>query len=120
MVPHHYLPIDHIPLSANGKTDLAALPDPWNVVEPTTATPPRTGTEATLVEIWRDVLGRADFGVEDNFFELGGDSLHAVHILTRVRDAFALPPGTEAGLQVLFENPTVAAFAAALDGRSVR
>ncbi|MET8042732.1 amino acid adenylation domain-containing protein [Micromonospora sp. NPDC005215] len=120
MVPHHYLPIDHIPLSANGKTDLAALPDPWNVVEPTTATPPRTGTEATLVEIWRDVLGRADFGVEDNFFELGGDSLHAVHILTRVRDAFALLPEAEAGLQVLFENPTVAAFAAALDGRSVR
>ncbi|MGE5829254.1 MAG: AMP-binding protein [Micromonosporaceae bacterium] len=114
MVPHHYLLIDRMPLSANGKVDLGALPTPWDdaVAEETVA--PRDELERKLLAIWRDALGRDDFGVEDSFFELGGDSLHAVTILARLREEFGVSDGADAGLQRLFDNPTIATLGLAL------
>ncbi|NEC66314.1 non-ribosomal peptide synthetase [Streptomyces sp. SID9727] len=117
MVPKHCLLVDAIPLSANGKVDAAALPVPWSDLAEHEVVAPRDGTEARVAAIWAEVLGFDDFGVEDNFFELGGDSLHAVHILTGVRDAFQWEGDVEEGLQLLFENPTVAGLADLLKAR---
>jgi acyl carrier protein len=64
--------------------------------------------------IWSTTLGRADFGVEDNFFELGGDSLHAVHILGRLREVLNLELSAEEALELLFGAPTIAEFADAV------
>src|SRR5262245_2574453 len=69
---------------------------------------PRTPTEQTLCALWSQVLGLERLGVHDNFFTLGGDSILAVQVIARARDA---------GLRLLpthlFEHQTVAELAAA-------
>ncbi|WP_051367623.1 non-ribosomal peptide synthetase [Hamadaea tsunoensis] len=114
LVPHHYVVLDALPLSANGKVDRSRLPAPWRDAEATRQVAAGDDVQRRLLEIWADALGRADFGVTDNFFELGGDSLHAVRILGRLRDEFGLHADADDGLQALFSNPTVAELAAAM------
>ena len=117
MVPHHFLVIDRVPLSANGKVDPSALPTPWDSAAGADSVAPRDELERTLFEIWREVLDRDDFGVADNFFELGADSLHAVRILGRLRDDLGIELEGDDGLQTLFESPTVAELATTLRDR---
>jgi len=114
MVPSALLPLERLPLTANGKIDrqaLAALP----IETPASArdgTIPRTPTEETLSAIWRELLGLESVGIEDDVFDLGAHSLMAMKALTRIRDAFDV----NLALRNLFEHPTIAAFAAIIDG----
>jgi FkbH-like protein len=72
---------------------------------------PRTPTEERVAEIWRDLLGVREIGVDDHFFDLGGHSLLATQVISRVREAF----GVEVPLAALFEEaPTVANLARAI------
>jgi acyl carrier protein len=66
--------------------------------------------EQALARIFGEVLHRERVGVQDGFFHLGGDSLLAIRVISRVRDVFKI----EVAVPVLFENPSVAALAAAL------
>ncbi|WP_194912058.1 non-ribosomal peptide synthetase [Catenulispora rubra] len=119
MVPRHYLFLDRIPLTPNGKVDQAALPSPWQESGSQEATAPRDALEERLYEIWRDALEQDDFGVEDDFFVLGGDSLHAVNILGRLRDELGMEGDADEGLEFLFDNPTIAELAVALREQGV-
>jgi acyl carrier protein len=65
--------------------------------------PPVTEVEQQLAEMWQDVLGVQNVGVDDNFFELGGDSLVAIRVLARCRQEFS----TEQTLAGLFDYPTI-------------
>ncbi|CAM5281418.1 hypothetical protein GCM10010329_78900 [Streptomyces spiroverticillatus] len=116
MVPHHFLRIDAVPLSSNGKVDRSALPTPWAELAPQQQTAPRDALEERLLAMWTEVLERDDFGVDDNFFELGGDSLHAVRILTMIRQETGLEQATEEDLGMLFDHPTIAELAGLLTG----
>jgi pyochelin synthetase len=116
LVPHHYVVLDRLPLTVNGKVDRAALPRPWDSAAPAAPVAPRDDLEGRLLAVWREALAREDFGVEDNFFELGGDSLHAVRILGRLREEFGLTQTADEGLRTLLQSPTVAGQAAALRG----
>ncbi|MFE5584825.1 amino acid adenylation domain-containing protein [Kitasatospora sp. NPDC056531] len=118
MVPRHFLTVDRLPLSANGKVDRSALPSPWEDLAADERLAPRDEWEQRLFAVWQDALKRDDFGVEDNFFELGGDSLHAVAILGRLRDDFGLGQEAEEGLELLFDHPTIAELAELLRDRS--
>jgi len=111
MVPAAIVLLDSLPLTAHGKVDRAALPEPEAARgerrEPGSAVPPRTPAEATMAELWREVLGldaSAAVGVEESFFDLGGHSLLATQLMSRVRDAFRI----EVPLRIVFETPTVA------------
>ena len=73
--------------------------------------PPRTPTEISVARIWSDVLRVSSISRGDNFFDIGGDSLLANMVTTRVRKAFAL----DLQLGVLFEAPTLMAFAGRID-----
>jgi amino acid adenylation domain-containing protein len=64
-----------------------------------------------MLGIWREVLDVPHLGVDDNFFLMGGHSLKVTRVASRVRAAFRVDPP----LQLLFSNPTVASFTAALD-----
>jgi acyl transferase domain-containing protein len=68
---------------------------------------PRSEVEETIAGIWRVILGIDQIGVDDNFFDLGGDSLIALQLSTRLRDAFRVEPSVSG----VFDSPTVAGLA---------
>ncbi|MFD0350667.1 phosphopantetheine-binding protein [Kitasatospora aburaviensis] len=117
MLPHHYLVLDELPLSANGKVDRSALPSPWRETAPEERESPQSALEQRLFEIWSEALGRNDFGVADNFFDLGGDSLHAVRIIGRLRAELGLTQSGDEAVDMLFQAPTIAELAAVLADR---
>jgi len=108
MVPSHWLLLDALPLTGNGKLDREALPVPdaedWQ--RPFEA--PEGELESQLSAIWAEVLGVAQIGRRDNFFELGGHSLLAAQASARVE----LELGIELPLRALFESTDLQAYAA--------
>ncbi|MHC8402027.1 amino acid adenylation domain-containing protein [Pseudomonas sp. MDT1-17] len=108
MVPSHWLLLDALPLTGNGKLDRKALPVPdaqeWQ--RPFEA--PEGDLERQLAAIWASVLGVAQIGRRDNFFELGGHSLLAAQASARVE----LELGIELPLRALFESTDLQAYAA--------
>jgi amino acid adenylation domain-containing protein len=112
MVPNAFVFLEKLPLTPNGKIDRRALPPPdvaHSGLEPSSE--PRTPTEATLAGIWRDVLGLKQVGANDNFFELGGHSLLVTQVVSRIREIFQV----DLPMRRLFEQPTIAAAAAAVE-----
>ncbi len=113
MVPSAFVPMEKLPLTANGKIDrqaLAALPLE-SARRGRDFVAPRSDTEKALAAIWSELLSIEQLGVNDDVFDLGAHSLMAMKALTRIRDAF----GTNLSLRNLFESPTVATLAEAID-----
>ena len=107
MLPAAFVVLATLPLTANGKVDRLALPPPnLSVARETSPVAPTTSCEASLVEIWTQLLGRK-VGIHDNFFELGGHSLLATQLISRIRERFQV----ELPLRSVFETPTVAQLA---------
>jgi amino acid adenylation domain-containing protein len=113
MTPAVFLQLAQMPLTPSGKVDRRALPQAapgtGEAAGEAAGAPPRTPVEEILCEIWSDVLGVRP-GIHDNFFALGGHSLLAPRITAKVRLALA----TDMPLRSLFDHPTVAQLAAAL------
>lgn len=112
MIPNAFVMLDEIPISANGKANRKALPEP-DASHAVSAeyTAPRNDTEMQLVEIWQETLGIEKIGVFDNFFELGGHSILAMQIANKALALFEV----ELELIRLFESPNIAAIAELLD-----
>ncbi|MFN5633139.1 MAG: condensation domain-containing protein, partial [Flavobacteriia bacterium] len=89
MVPNYYVKLESIPLTSNGKVDRKALPDPEGTgMQQATYIAPKTETEKKLVKIWSEVLrSKEEIGLESDFFALGGDSIKAIQIVARLRNA---------------------------------
>ncbi|WP_035057026.1 non-ribosomal peptide synthetase [Andreprevotia chitinilytica] len=112
MIPAHFVVLDQLPLTSNGKVDRKALPAPERNRDEASFVAPRNATEAQLAAIWAEVLKLDRVGVHDNFFELGGHSLLATQLVSKVRQHF----GIELALRTLFAEPTVAALSKHLAG----
>lgn len=94
-IPQYLLHVDALPLTNNGKLDVAALPDPIAAapLELREIKEPDTQDEAKLLAIWRRVLKRDDIGVGDNFYDVGGSSIGAIQIAAKAVDAgFQMAP----------------------------
>ncbi|MFE9426950.1 amino acid adenylation domain-containing protein [Kitasatospora sp. NPDC006697] len=87
MVPAIFVPLDAFPMTANGKIDRRALPDPEAHRDLGTRAhvAPRTVTERVVAETWAEVLTLPQVGATDNFFELGGDSIRAIKVVGALR-----------------------------------
>ncbi|MGA5896017.1 amino acid adenylation domain-containing protein [Streptomyces venetus] len=105
MVPAHIVVMAEFPLTANGKLDRNALP------EPTTATGeltrPTTENERAVAEAVAAVLRLEEVGVDQDFFQLGGDSILAISLLSALRDL-----GLHVTARQIFTHGTVGALAA--------
>jgi len=115
MLPEHMIPsavlvLDALPLTANGKLDRAALPEP-DFAAMATGSEPRTPREASMCALFAEVLGLPRVGVDNGFFDLGGHSLLATRLVSRVRSTF----GVELSIRAVFESPTPAGLVERLD-----
>ena len=116
MIPSSFFRVSEVPLTAAGKVDREALLDMmnraggWIEESPearnnTVQTPPQSGIEKRISEIWSAQLNGAAVAREDNFFELGGDSLRAIAVINRLRREF------ECQVNNLYEHPVLSDFA---------
>jgi acyl carrier protein len=112
MLPSAFMQVDMLPLTAGGKVDRRALPQPRRsrttlgaaYVEAATA------VEKVLIALWAEVIGIDALGIHDDFWELGGDSLLAAQLVSSVNESFR----QQFSANALVEAPTVAKLAALL------
>ncbi|GAB3704759.1 hypothetical protein GCM10027592_36480 [Spirosoma flavus] len=113
MVPSLLMPIEHIPLTSNGKVDRKALPEPdASAGLTTTYAAPGNPIEEKLINVWKDVLAVSRVGVNDNFFELGGNSLLAVRTVNLLKQLHRY----DVPVTKLYQFPTIRSLANYLDG----
>jgi amino acid adenylation domain-containing protein len=112
MLPSAFVFIAAFPLTSNGKIDRRALPEPGASRPVLDRIEPQSGTafERLLMQIWKDVLGVEQIGLQDNFFDLGGHSLLAFRVMNRIEELF----GADLRLAILFGAPAFADFANAV------
>ncbi len=104
MVPAHFVYLEKMPLSSNGKINRKALPEvDGNIQIGTEYLAPKNLIEMRLVKIWSEILGIEKIGVDDNFFELGGHSLKATQVTAKVFKEL----NVELPLREIFKTPTI-------------
>ncbi|PWK86299.1 non-ribosomal peptide synthase protein (TIGR01720 family)/amino acid adenylation domain-containing protein [Lentzea atacamensis] len=113
MVPAAVVVLAEFPLTSREKVDHAALPEP-EAVGVVTHVEPRTEVQRVLAGIWAEAIGVPQVGVEDNFFTLGGDSIVAMQVVAKARDA-----GFRLSARDLFQRPTIAALEVVATGEPV-
>ncbi|MGG4266744.1 amino acid adenylation domain-containing protein [Peribacillus simplex] len=86
MVPVHFVMVDEIPLTTNGKVDRTRLPEPViKHIEPSKEPYPFSEKEGIIAKTLQDILGVSSIGVAHDFFELGGDSIKAIQISSQLK-----------------------------------
>ncbi|MEI5103966.1 phosphopantetheine-binding protein, partial [Streptomyces sp. PmtG] len=111
MVPAQLIVLDRLPLTASGKLDRAALPEPE--FTGTVYRAPRGETERVLAEVYADVLSAERVGVDDDFFASGGDSIRSIQVVARAKAR-----GVVVTTREIFEQRTVARLAELVEGRA--
>jgi non-ribosomal peptide synthase protein (TIGR01720 family) len=116
MVPTHFVVMEAMPLTANGKVDRKGLPaldgsDKQTVLY----VAPGNEIEQALCEVWQEVLKVDRVGVGDNFFSLGGDSILSIQVVSRAKRA-----GIAITIRQLFAYQTVAQLASQVDQTPIR
>ncbi len=112
-IPEHMQPrvvhlIDRLPLTSNGKVDMATLRAGCAGVAEELDGEPRTPTERILLRVWEEVLRTRIPGTHTSFFELGGDSIVCIRMISRARqEGLNFTPAD------VFERRTIAALALA-------
>ncbi len=113
MIPTYFIQLDKLPLTANGKVDRKALPEPdGSITTGVEYAAPESEIEEKLVSIWQEVLGIEKIGINDNFFELGGHSLKAINVAAKIHKEL----NVSVPLRELFKTPTIKGLASYVEG----
>jgi mycobactin peptide synthetase MbtE len=108
LVPGYLVVLDDLPLTAHGKIDRSALPDPEGLHDIAVEyVPPRNVAEEQLVAIWERLLPGAPVGVLNSIFDHGVDSLTVASLAVAITEA----SGKRISIADIFRNPTVADLA---------
>uniref|UniRef100_UPI003217C419 condensation domain-containing protein n=1 Tax=Clostridium sp. TaxID=1506 RepID=UPI003217C419 len=103
MIPAYFVKLEKMPLTANGKLDRKALPEPNLDTILIKYEAPRNKIEEKLAKIWSEILDIEKIGINDNFFELGGHSLKATVLMSKIHKEL----NREIPLKELFKSPTI-------------
>jgi len=108
MIPQHFVEIDTLPLTQNGKLDRRNLPAPKEAdYVDETYVAPRNEVEKIIADIWQEFLNIKKVGVQNTFFDLGGHSLLLVKMLNKLQESF----DKELSIVDLFRHPTISTLA---------
>lgn len=116
-IPSAFIFLDKLPLTTNGKIDRHSLPTPDLISSEIKRNyiAPRTFPEQQMAEIWQEVLGVSQVGIDDDFFELGGHSLLIVCLFARIRKIFKI----DLPFQFLFDAPVLINFVEKLESFNI-
>ncbi|MDQ1355213.1 MAG: hypothetical protein QG657_5523, partial [Acidobacteriota bacterium] len=115
MTPRCFIQLKKMPVSANGKLDRKALPEPELTSENGVAyTAPGNEVQERLVDIWSQVLGveKESIGINADFFQLGGHSLNATMVISRIHKEF----NVKVPLAEIFNSPTIKGLSEIIKG----
>ncbi len=111
MTPSFIVFLEAMPLTANNKIDMQALPVPtFNLSDGPVHVAPRDRMDVQLAALWQQVLGIPNIGIHDNFFDLGGHSLKAAQLFFHIEQVY----GRHLPLATLFQAPTIALLTSVL------
>jgi amino acid adenylation domain-containing protein len=119
MIPAAFVQLDKLPLTANGKMNKNALPEPDYAAQGAGAAAvyvaPTSPTEEKLAGIWQQVLKADSVGVCDHFFEHGGHSLKAATLVSEIYKQCQV----RMPIKEVFQRPTVREQAEWIDGAGI-
>lgn len=111
MIPQHFVILEKIPLSDNGKINFSRLPMP-DTQDSSNDVPmvlPRNEIEMQIHKVWCNILGKSPISVEENFFSpnIGGDSITAIEVVCN------LPKTGDCLIDItdFYQNPTISLLA---------
>jgi hypothetical protein len=110
MTPAAFVRLERVPLTASGKIDRKALPDPEDICQLVGYVAPRNEMEEILADIWESVLQVEKVGIHENFFDLGGASIQSLQVV-----ASASLAGLHLKVESIFEHQTIAELAEQLE-----
>ena len=118
MIPSHFINLEEVPLTPNGKIDINALEE-WpieiNLTKEYEA--PGNHIERTIIKIWSEVFAlNGSIGINHNFFDLGGHSLLAINIIHKIHKELEV----EVPILVFFQKPVVKQLAKYVKGSETR
>jgi amino acid adenylation domain-containing protein len=107
-IPAHFIQLEQMPLTPNGKADRKRLPDPRQSAMGTGTdyVAPRNELEMQLVSVYEEVLKKTGIGIQDDFFVLGGDSIKSIQVVSRLKQR-----GYTLSIQDILLHPIVEAQA---------
>jgi amino acid adenylation domain-containing protein len=112
MVPAHFVQIEDIPLTSNGKIDRKALAlQGGKLLTNVEYKAPQGERQQLIAGIWQEILNLEEIGIHDNFFQCGGNSLKILQLNSRLKETL----GMQINLVTLFEYPTVDSLARYLE-----
>lgn len=116
MVPSHFVFLESMPLTANGKIDRNALPAPSQHADTTEPSQeqPRNEIERVIAQVWKETLGVERISLTDNFFDLGAHSLMVAEVHVQMQQIL----DRQISLVDLFQFPTVSSLANHLGGQT--
>ncbi|MBD2201832.1 amino acid adenylation domain-containing protein [Calothrix sp. FACHB-1219] len=109
MLPHSFILLDALPLTANGKVDRRALPVPQSLRPQLTTNYqlPQSQIEQKIAKVWQELLHIEQVGIHDNFFDLGGHSL----LMLKVNQKLSAILQRDLSVVTMFQNPTIYSLA---------
>jgi amino acid adenylation domain-containing protein len=112
MIPSHFVQLEKIPLTSNGKVDRKIL-DTYEVriEDRIEYVAPRNSFEKEIAAIWKEELNVEVIGIYDNFFELGGNSLNIIRINNKLKDIY----GKAISVLTIFRYPTIHSLSQYMD-----
>lgn len=102
MIPANIIALGSLPVTENGKIDRKALQSHRSTAQ-NSFEPPTTDIQRKILDVWRQILGAGDYGVNESFISLGGHSLKAVRMISLFNKEF----GTKITLGQFFAEPNI-------------